>query len=408
MNHEAKEQYMDTLRKQYLKATKKRKGELLDEYCRNTGMERKYVIKKIRYTVKVKGAEERKPRQEHYDGLVKASLVTLWNIFDRPCGQRLQPLLVTETERLRHLRELACTNDVAKKLTCISSAAIDRALAHEKEVLRLRQQYARRRNPLLCRQVPVKTSADFDRSVAGQIQIDCVEHCGTSASGEYVNSLSTTDVFSGWWEGEAIMGKGQERALTAVKHARDRTPFAWIEMHPDNGTNLLNYHMYAYAQEEKLAFSRSRPYKKNDNCFVEQKNSTHIRQVVGYLRYDTPEEFDCINDLYRNELRIFKNFFQPVMKLREKMRVGGRIHKKYDKPKTPYHRLMESNQISKAQKRQLTTIYESQNPAALKRAIDSKLATLYKIYQKKKGSCLVNTDKRLTPSLVSYYMMQPV
>lgn len=408
MNKEAKEQYMDALRKQYADASKKKKGELLDEYCRNAGMERKYIIKKIRYTVKTKKKEERKPRKEYYDGFVKAALVELWNIFDRPCGQRLRPLLATETNRLRHMKEIICTDDVAKKLKQISSAAIDRALTHEKEALRLRQQYAKKRNPLLCRQVPVKTSAEFNRSITGQIQIDCVEHCGTSASGEYIHSLSTTDVCSGWWEGEAIMGKGQERALAALKNARERTPLSWIELHPDNGGNLLNYHMHEYAQKEELAFSRSRPYKKNDNCFVEQKNSTHIRQVIGYLRYDTQEEFDCINDLYCNELRLFKNFFQPVMKLCEKTRVGGRIHKRYDVPKTPYHRLVESSQISKKQKQQLKVVYKSQNPAELKRTIDTKLVTLYNLYQKKKGSCVVNTDKKLMPSSVSYYMMQPV
>lgn len=188
----------------------------------------------------------------------------------------------------------------------------------------------------------------------------------------------------------------------ALDNCRQRTPFEWKEFYPDNGTSLLNFAVYAYAEKEGLNFSRSRPYHKNDNCFIEQKNSTHIRQVIGYLRYDTGEELDCLNDFYRNELRLYKNFFQPVIKLVSKERAGGRLKRKYGRAKTPYRRLIESDQISEKEKEKLMTIYRSLNPAELKRKIDKKLSDLYKIYQKKKGQENIKLTNKLSPSLVSF------
>lgn len=410
MSKEAKYQYMQTLRERYLKASKKEKGLILDEYCRNTGQERKYSIKKFRYKVQPKNPEQRKKRKECYDGRVRAALVKIWEIFDRPCGQRLESVLKTEVDRLRILGELACSDDTADKLKRITSSTIDAKLEREKDALRQKRKYKKSFNPLLCQMVPVKTSSEMDRTVPGNIQVDCVEHCGSSASGEYVNTLATTDVFSGWWEGEGVMGKGQGRALTAMENASRRYPFDWKEIHPDNGGNILNYHVWTWTQEKGIVYSRSRPYRKNDNFFIEQKNSTHVRKIVGYLRYDAEEELDIINDLYRNELRLFKNFFQPTIKLIQKIRIKGKIHRKYDQAKTPYRRLLESERVSSEKKRELKALHESLNPAELKRTIDHKLNLLYKAHQKKKSLPVETSSvriKKLTPSMVSSYMTQP-
>lgn len=401
MNKEARNQYMDTLRKRYFKGTKKEKGEILDEYCRNTGQERKYVSKKFNYKIKSKKEGKRKKRTCFYGGDVITSLVKIWGIFDYPCGQRLEGILTDETENLRRWKELVCSDEVAEKLKKMKSATIDRKLDHEKEVLKLKEKY-KKKSSFLLSSVPIKTSADFDRNIVGNVQVDFVESCGCSASGEYVNNLSICDIFSSWWEGLAVMGKGQQGAIKALDNCRKRMPFDWKEFHPDNGSNLLNFAVYAYAEKEGLAYSRSRPYHKNDNCFVEQKNSTHVRQVIGYLRYDTEEEMDCLNDLYQNELRLYKNFFQPVIKLISKERIGGKIKRKYDRAKAPYRRLIESDQISEEEKKKLTAIYQSLNPAELKRSIDKKLDNLYKIYQKKKGRENVELSKKLSPSLVSF------
>ena len=399
MNIEAKQQYMETLRERYLKCSKKEKGEILDEYCRNTGQERRYAGKKFRYKVKLK--EVRKNRREYYDGETKSVLAEIWKIFDYPCGSRLKPLLIDETEKLRKLGEIKCSDEVTDKLKEIGIATIDRKLRHEKEVLLLSEKY-KKKSHLLCHQVPVKTSDEFDRNVIGHTEVDFVESNGSSASREFVNNLSVVDVSSGWWEGEAVMGKSQERAVGAIKTVKERLPFELLGIHPDNGTNLLNYLLYEYTRNEKIDFTRSRPYKKNDNCFVEQKNSTHIRQVIGYLRYDTEEEMSTINDIYRNELRLYKNFFQPTLKIKEKIRDKGKIRRKYEIPKTPYRRIMESEQIKEEVKDKLKKVYDNLNPAELKRNLDKKLQNLYKAYQKKNGSRTIVANKKLATSMSSF------
>jgi hypothetical protein len=243
----------------------------------------------------------------------------------------------------------------------------------------------RERNPLLTHQIPIKTSDEFDKSILGHTQVDFVEHCGNSANGNYANTMSFVEVSSGWWEGEAIMGKGQERSFIAFENIRNRLPFHLLGIHPDNQNSLINYHVYNYCQRENIEFTRSRPHKKNDNCFVEQKNWTHIRKIVGYLRYDTKQELEAMNDLYFNELRLYKNFFQPIIKLRDKVRINGKIHRKYDSAKTPYQRLMESSVIKREAKNKLAAIYEALNPVELKRQIDKKLRKLNMLYDYKKG-----------------------
>ncbi len=407
MDKRAREQYMKTLREEYLSNNKENKGRILDEYCKNTGQERKYVIKKFRYKVRLK--EVRKKRKTYYGGDVIAVLVKIWKIFDYPCGQRLITNIREEVDRLRSLGEIVCSDEVIMKLKKITSSTIDLRLEHEKHVILEKNKYEKNRNPLLCQIVPIKTANELDRSKPRVIGLDCVEHCGSNTSGEYILTLATTDIFSGWWEGEVVMGKGQERALTAINEVHSRYPGNWKEVHPDNGGNILNYHIYTWAEEKGIEYSRSRPYKKNDNCFIEQKNSTHVRKVVGYLRYDTKEEMEIMRDLYRNELRLFKNFFQPTVKLIQKIRIKGKIHKKYDTAKTPYKRIMESSEVSDEKKIELKTIYDLLNPAELKRKIDQKLLNLYKVHQKKNGLSVDENqinNKRILPSMVSFYPRQ--
>ena len=234
----------------------------------------------------------------------------------------------------------------------------------------------------------------------GQVQIDLVEHCGQKAAGLFVNTVSSCDVATGWWEGEGVMGSGQERAFEALARIRERTPFGWLHIHPDNDGAFINWHLVRYAEKEQIDFSRSRPYRKNDNNFVEQKNSTHVRSVLGHLRYDTDKELDAINSLYRGEWRLYKNFFQPVMKLKEKIRDKGKVHRKYEVAKTPYHRLMESDRIPEETKTKLDRLYRSLTPAELKRRIDAKVHELYKIYQEKNNSHSIEPEKKLTPHTV--------
>jgi len=197
--------------------------------------------------------------------------------------------------------------------------------------------------------------------------------------------------------------KDRKRCLNAITLARKRFPFKWKEIHPDNDSSFINWHLLSWCEKEGIQFSRSRPYRKNDNCFVEQKNSTHIRNVLGHLRYDTEKEIKIINDLYRNELRLYKNFFQPVMKLKEKVRDKGKIHRRYDTPRTPYQRIMESSYIPDTTKSRLRELYLSLNPAELKRSIEKKLKELYKVYQEKNNKKEeVNPCKRQKPLTVTF------
>jgi len=209
MNKEAKEQYMDTLRKRYFKADKKEKGAILDEYCRNTGQERKYAGKKFNYKVKLKRKEDRKKRACFYDSAVITVLVEIWKIFDYPCGQRLEGILITETENLRRWEEIICSDEMADKLKKMKSATIDRRLGHEKGILKLKGKY-RKKSSFLLATIPVKTSADFDKNIIGNEQVDFVESCGTSASGEYVNNLSICDI-------SALGGKVRQSWVRASK-----------------------------------------------------------------------------------------------------------------------------------------------------------------------------------------------
>jgi hypothetical protein len=398
MNMQTRNEYLKEVRSEYLKTkSKKKRGELLDEAEKRTKLERKYLTQKLRPKSNIDNIPaHKKKRASHYDNSIKPALAIMWRIFDRPCGQRLETSLKQETERMRNLGELSCSDVIAEKLMSMGSATIDRKLKHTKEIEIAKAKYHKKKNPLLYQRIRVKVFSEQDRTVLGNMQIDLVEHCGASAAGQFVCTLDATDISSGWTEQEAVMGKGQESTCEGIDNTRERCPLEWVEIHSDGGTEFINAHLYAYSQKTNLDFSRSRAYKKNDNCLVEQKNYTHVRRLVGYLRYDTIEEMDLINDLYRNEQRLFKNFFQPVIKLISRERIAGKIHRKYDKPKTPYQRIMESSEVSKEKKRELKKIYLSLNPADLKRRIDKKLSELYKIYQKKINSQKVDTKKKIS------------
>lgn len=226
------------------------------------------------------------------------------------------------------------------------------------------------RNPgvhaLLYQKVPVKVAAEWDTTEVGNLQLDYVFHCGRLTAGEYVHTLSAADIGSGWWEGEAIMGRSQAATKAGMEGLRQRLPLRIREIHPDNDSGMINDLLWGYCQEAQIKMSRSRPYRKNDNCWVEQRHWTHVRKVAGYRRLDTAGELAILRELYE-AVRLYRNFFQPTIKLAEKIRVGGKIHRQYDEPRTPFQRVMESGQISPAARKRLEAQYESLNVAALHR-----------------------------------------
>lgn len=407
MDMHGRNEYLKVLRERYFKArTKREKTEVLDEYCRNTGQNRKYVIGKIWSD----GGKPKEPRmrEKRYDGDVKAVLAEVWEIFDCPCGQRLKPVLETEVERLRELGEIHCSDETVQKLKEIGSATIDRKLRREKEV---KHRENRKGHPKPGSQLKQKIAirlTDWDTSEVGNVEIDLVEHCGSSPEGPFLNTVSTTEIYSGWWSGLPIMGKSQDATFQALKEIRQNSSFGWKSMDSDNGSEFINDVLEKYCSREKIEFTRSRPGKKNDNAYIEGKNWTHVRKVVGYLRYDTAAEMQILNGLYQGEMGLYMNFFRPVMKLVSKERIGGKVKRKYDKPRTPYERLVESGQIPEQVRLQLEATYLSLNPAELKRKIDAKLNELYQTYQAKNGGQEVQPHKKSKPCSVRFPMIQQV
>lgn len=406
MDMHARNEYLKVIKEKYQKATKRReKSRILDEYCENTGQARKYVIRKINGPAD--RIKPRKKKKEIYGGEVKAGLAKVWEIFDYPCGQRLKPVLESETDRLRKQGELAITDECALKLKKISSATIDRKLKHQRETLYLNRVKGHTRPTYFLQQkIPVKLT-EWDTSEVGYVEADLVLHCGSSTLGDHVNTMSVTEISSGWWEGKAIMGKAQARTFEALKAIRSRTPFEWRGIDSDNGHEFINDLLYRYCEQERLEFTRSRPYKKNDNAYIEQKNWTHVRKVLGYPRYDTLDELAIIDELYSGSLRLYKNFFQPVMKLVSKERIGGHVKRKYDVPKSPYLRLVESGVLSVTVRKELDNLYAKLNPAALKRDIEYRLETLCRTYEKKRSNHQSDPHKKRSPRSVTFSMIQP-
>jgi hypothetical protein len=314
---------------------------------------------------------------------VLATLVQVWEIFDYPCGQRLVPVLRGELERLRQSGELRCSQEVAEKLRRISARTIDRLLAREKRERQLR----RNRNPalhsLLYQKIPVKVAADWETSQVGNVQVDYVEHCGRSMAGEYVHTLSAVDIASSWWwEGEPMAQRTQEATQAGMTAIRQRLPFRIREIHPDNDRRMINDLLWRYCRRTHIRISRSRPYKKNDNAWVEQRNGTHVRKLVGYRRLDTTAERAALRELYQY-LRLYKNFFQPAMKLKAKVRSGGKIHRQYDEARTPYQRLLDSGQLSQRAEKRLRRQYESLNVAELRRKVEELRNRLFDLIENK-------------------------
>ena len=292
----------------------------------------------------------------------------LGNPTAKPGARNLKLTHYPQLDRLRRLGEVQCSDLVGEQLKQISASTIDRLLRREKRVRLLR----RNRNPnaqrLIYQKVPVKVAADWDTDEIGNLQVDFVPHCGRSTGGDYIHTLSGVDIATNWWEGQAIPVRSQHATREGLNQMRPRFPFRMRELHSDNDSALVNDLLLAWCRQARIRMSRSRPYKKNDNAWIEQKNWTHVRKVVGYRRYDTLGELRLLNQIYA-VLRLYKNFFLPTIKLKSKTRVGGRIQRRYDKPLTPYERLMKSRQIDRQKKEELRSVYESLNPAELHRQL---------------------------------------
>jgi hypothetical protein len=383
--------------RRYQKASKKEKGIILDEFVCLTGYTRCYAAfilrnwgRKIRIrakgvnTIIIVGEERKKKeakRERLYDQEVLSALEKIWTISDFICGKRLKPFLPELLCRLERFGEIKVASEVREKLLKISPATIDRMLAQEKKKINLKGRSTTKPGTLLKSQIPIRTFSDWDEEKPGFLEVDLVSHDGGNPKGDFIQTLDVTDVLTAWTETKAVKNKAQRWVFEALEEVRERLPFPILGIDSDNGSEFINNHLRRYCEEEKITFTRTRPYRKNDNCFVEQKNYSVVRRNVGYLRYDTEEELKLLNELY-SYLRLYTNFFSPTMKLVEKERVGARVKKKYDQAKTPYQRVMLSEDVSEENKERLRKEYVKLNPAHLKREITRlqnkliKLATL--------------------------------
>jgi hypothetical protein len=299
---------------------------------------------------------------------VLAALRRVWVIMDCICGKRLAAVLPEIVAVLERHGELQLAAQTRQKLCAISAASIDRLLAAERRRLQLRGRSGTKPGTLLKHQIPIRTFAEWDQTQPGFVEIDLVGHDGGLAQGDFCQTLDVTDVASGWTETQAVRNKAQVWVFEALQRIRARLPFVLKGIDSDNGSEFINDHLLRYTRQEHISFTRGRAWKKNDGCFVEQKNYSVVRRAVGYARYEGSAHVRLLNELYA-ELRLYTNFFQPVMKLLSKERTGAKVKKTYDRPRTPYQRLCDSTALSRYAKRQLRTQYVSLNPAELKRNI---------------------------------------
>lgn len=364
----------------YRAARKKERGTILDEFVAVSGYNRVYAGwllrwhgKKVRlgHRLVVRGdaaMRSRRRRPRVYDEAVVAALKRLWELLDYLSGKRLAPALKGTIEALERHGELELKGEVRAKLLSISPATIDRLLAEEKKRHVLKSRAKTKPGTLLRHQIPIRTFAQWDDARPGFVEIDLAGHDGGWGRGDYAQTLTLTDVATTWTELETVRNKAQVWVFGALLQARGRLPFPMLGLHSDNGGEFINEPLVTYCREHEITFTRSRPYRKNDNCFVEQKNWAVVRRFVGYGRFDTDQACAVLTQLDA-VLSDYLNFFVPSMKLIEKVRDGARIKKHYDRARTPLERVLASPEVAEEDKQNLRERALRLNPAALMRRI---------------------------------------
>lgn len=386
---------------QYRKARKKDKGRIVSQFVETTGYNRCYarwLLRNHGRRVEVKPGliaqgdarpRVRPGRKPTYGAEVLEPLKKVWGILDYISGKRLAAALPEVVPRLIACKELRIKKAVERRLVAMSAATIDRLLKPERAKFNLKRRGCTKPGTLLKHQIPIRTFSDWDDARPGFMEIDLVGHDGGVAQGDHCFTLDVTDVDSGWSEQAAVLNKAQTGVFEAIQGIRRRLPFTVLGLDSDNGGEFINDQLKRYCLAEQITFTRSRPYRKNDNCYVEQKNWSIVRRFVGYPRYESVSACQALNALYA-VLRDYVNFFLPSQKLKEKVRDGAHVLRRYHRAKTPYQRLMQSPHINHNSKRRLKARYETLNPAALHRQIlklqKSLTALTTRALQKKGGA----------------------
>ena len=376
--------YLKRMKGRYMAAKRKERSQLLTEMEQVTGLHRKSLTRLMHA-----GSLERKqrvtPRAHTYGLAVEQVIVRVWESRDYICAERLTPGLLTMAEHLARFEPLGLTSQVQEHLATISRATVARILRkYRSRMRRLPQKGAERANQVT-KGVPMGR-IPWNIGEPGHFEVDLVHHSGESTAGLYGHTIQLIDVATGWSERRAVLGRGQSAMEGGFGRILTRLPFPVIELHPDNGSEFFNQHLVRFWKDKVkgVQLSRSRPYQKNDNRMVEQKNDTLVRQYLGQARLDTPEQITALNALYE-QMWLYYNLFQPVLHLVEKTTVADKVVRKWDAAKTPYERLVITGILSPEQQAQLQHLYEQTNPFQLREAIYRQLDTLWEMASAQSG-----------------------
>ncbi len=386
MSHRSRWEYFRAVYGRYRQADRKQKQVILDEFCANTSYHRKYAIRLLNGPPPERTKPPvRRRRSPSYSPAVIAVLARLWEAAGYPWSVRLKALVSLWMPWAEKRFRLSAA--VQRQLEAISARQIDRRLRARKQQLKRRLYGRTRPGALLKHQIPVKTDA-WDVRVPGFTEVDLVSHSGNAASGEFAYSLNVTDIHTTWTETRAVLGKGETAVRDRLEEITTALPFRLLGLDSDNGSEFINWHLGRWCAQRDIQWTRSRPYKKDDNAHIEQKNWTHVRKLLGWDRYATPQAVEAINDLYRNELRLWMNLFQPSVKLVKKVRVGSRLRRVYGPAQTPLDRVLASEAVEPERAEALRALRRSLDPFELARTIERKLERIYAL-----------ADRRLSPKL---------
>jgi hypothetical protein len=375
MSPAAKWEYMTEVYPRYHQASRQDKKRILDEFCRTYRCHRKHAIRLLNGPLPSPQRPRRRSRRTYQDDVL-ALIKAIWKEAGYPWSKLLKQIFRDWLPWIR--QHYHPTPEQERQLLAISPAQIDRRLAADK--LRLRRRIYGHTKPgaLLKHHIPIKTDA-WDVHQPGFLEVDTVSHSGDCAEGDFAQTLNVTDIDTAWNESVTLMGKGQEAVAEAMNLIEEALPFKTLGIDSDNGSEFINHHLWKRCQDRHIQFTRGRPYKKDDNAHIEQKNWTHVRKFYGYVRYDTPQAVTAMNDLNRNELRLYQNLFQPCVKLLKKVRVGSRLIRRYGPPKSPWQRILESPYHDPVKVGVLKALRETLDPFVLAKAIDRKLERIYQL-----------------------------
>ena len=380
MQNQSKKEYITLLRERYRFTCHKERKLILDELCTNLGYHRKHAIRLLNST-SAKGnpqhRSKRGPKHQYDDPLILEVILDIWRVTNLPCSKRLKAILPLW---LPYYEALTIPEPILQKLHQISAATIDRLMRPMRAKYHKLGLATTKPGSIIKKHIPIKTN-QWDESVPGFIEADTVAHCGNSTAGMFIYTLNCVDIATGWTEQRAVWGKGERGVKEAIESIEKALPFTIKGFDCDNGSEFLNWHLIRFFTERKqpVQFTRSRAYHKNDNAHIENKNWTHIRQYLGYQRIDKIELLELMNILYQSEWNDYFNFFIPSVKLIEKKRIGSKIIKKHDKPKTPYQRIIESDLIDENTKQKLKDKRKTLNPFILQKQMKTKIKLILKL-----------------------------